>query len=409
MRIQVWYIAAAALTSVAVEMVLSAKVPITSCPLNHYAVLNDEGNGISSCRVCDSCPPGYGVVQPCSPTKNTVCGLCDMGTFSTTVSATASCKPCQTCQSVGMVKECSPISDTVCMEHCPFGEYFDPTTLSCQRCSYCFPDRLYARTARVVDCQRQGLHIDHQCSPLPGADAVGVVHSRVVTADRHRSAAAARRHRGRTVHTSSADRTAQRAEMSDRRQPTPERAPETQNNNDEAYVDVVPSTIPLFRSTEAPPLFEARPMRPDKVFDPSKIETSAKSGVQFTSTNAYDSKDQASRVYIDTTKHDFDPSSIPKSYKQESIIPYYHSLTSTDVVLLIVIVIIVMLISIVITVLSCYCWMSRGKNLHGQKVKAISSKPPSNAWSYQDMMPSSLTEHLIQDTPPQSRKLMTCV
>lgn len=113
----------------------------------------------------------------------------------------------------------------------PTGEYFDPTMLSCQRCSYCFPDRLYARTTRVVDCQRQGLHIDHQCSPLPGADAVGVVHPRVATADRHRSAAAARRHRGRTVHTSSADRTAQRAEMSGRRQPTPERAPETQHNN----------------------------------------------------------------------------------------------------------------------------------------------------------------------------------
>lgn len=180
------------------------------------------------------------------------------------------------------------------------------------------------------------------------------------------------------------------------------------SSTDEAYVDVVPSTIPLFRSTEAPPLFEARPMRPDEPFDP-EIETSAKSGVQFTSTISYESRDQAPRVN-EATDFDFDPSRlIPKADKQESIIPYYHSFTSTDIVLLIVIVIIVMLISIVITVLSCYCWMSRGKNLHGQKVKAISSKPPSNAWSYQDMMPSSLTEHLIQETPPQSRKLMTCV
>ncbi|XP_054755196.2 uncharacterized protein LOC129261162 [Lytechinus pictus] len=415
MRVSDWYIVA--LASLAVETVLSTKVAISSCPIGHYAVLDIDGSGlISDCLVCDSCSPGYGVSQDCSPISNTVCLPCSMGTFSTTVSATDRCEACSDCRGRVMAKECSPISDSVCGAECSLGEYFDPTSLSCKQCSYCFPGRPFARTARVLDCQRQGLDIDYQCSPLPGTDAIDVVHPRVVTADRHRSATAAKRHHDRTVHTSS--RTQQRTDMGERKSSGLHRQ-NLMNDNGKSSAKVAPSTIPLVWSTQRPPLFEATTTKSSKPVDFRTVLSSAKSPEEDSQRTVHESRDKASKIsefrdtFREKVENGLDAINIPKTGKQGSIIPYYHSMTSTDIVILVVIVIIVMLISIMITAMACYCWIWRGKSLHGHKVMSVSAKPPTNAWTYQDMMPSmtEITEMrpLVKDTPPPSRKLITCV
>lgn len=88
-------------------------------------------------RCCTLCPPGLGVITPCSPDNNTVCQACIAGkTFSPYYSHIDICRPCRQCQVHShMTHVCNVTHDTVCQ--CDWNYFYDVVTRTCQPCSVC--------------------------------------------------------------------------------------------------------------------------------------------------------------------------------------------------------------------------------------------------------------------------------
>jgi len=64
---------------------------------------------------CSKCPPGFGVVRPCSPEADTECGECAPGSYSSHNSATEQCFICSRCgPGLYEAHPCAGRTDTVC-------------------------------------------------------------------------------------------------------------------------------------------------------------------------------------------------------------------------------------------------------------------------------------------------------
>ncbi|NXJ70151.1 TNR16 factor, partial [Rostratula benghalensis] len=80
-----------------------------------YGYYQDEPSG--SCKECQVCEVGFGLVYPCRDTQDTVCEECPEGTFSSEANFVDPCLPCTTCEeNEVMVKECTAISDAECRD-----------------------------------------------------------------------------------------------------------------------------------------------------------------------------------------------------------------------------------------------------------------------------------------------------
>ncbi|KAH1176871.1 hypothetical protein KIL84_010573, partial [Mauremys mutica] len=86
------------------------------CAPGHY--LHVENGSSSQCLPCQVCGQGYGAAMPCGPTDNTVCQRCLEGFYSEEKSDSAPCLPCRLeChEDEVMIRACSPVSDTLCMD-----------------------------------------------------------------------------------------------------------------------------------------------------------------------------------------------------------------------------------------------------------------------------------------------------
>ncbi|XP_044530182.1 tumor necrosis factor receptor superfamily member 16 [Gracilinanus agilis] len=96
---------------------------------------------------CRACNLGEGVAQPCG-VNQTVCEPClDSVTFSDTISATETCKPCTECVGLqSMSAPCVEADDAVC--RCAYGYYQDEESGLCKPCSVCEPG-----SGLVFSCQ----------------------------------------------------------------------------------------------------------------------------------------------------------------------------------------------------------------------------------------------------------------
>lgn len=64
---------------------------------------------------CSRCPPGWGVVERCSPTGDTRCEVCPAGTYSPHHSAVATCWLCSRCgPGLYEAHPCTRRADTLC-------------------------------------------------------------------------------------------------------------------------------------------------------------------------------------------------------------------------------------------------------------------------------------------------------
>ena len=88
-------------------------------------------------RCCTLCPPGLGVITPCSPDNNTVCQPCvDGKTFSPGYSHIDICRPCRPCQMHShMTYDCNVTHNTACQ--CDWNYFLDAVTQACRPCSTC--------------------------------------------------------------------------------------------------------------------------------------------------------------------------------------------------------------------------------------------------------------------------------
>ncbi|XP_065343727.1 tumor necrosis factor receptor superfamily member 11B-like [Cloeon dipterum] len=72
-------------------------------------------NMLASNTKCSKCPPGFGMVQLCSPLNDTVCVECPPGFYSSHNSAFERCYPCSKCgPSLYEAQSCTTRTDTVC-------------------------------------------------------------------------------------------------------------------------------------------------------------------------------------------------------------------------------------------------------------------------------------------------------
>ncbi|NXP08741.1 TNR16 factor, partial [Thinocorus orbignyianus] len=80
-----------------------------------YGYYQDEPSG--SCRECQVCQVGFGLVYPCRDSQDTVCEECPEGTFSSEANFVDPCLPCTTCEdNEVLVKECTATSDAECRD-----------------------------------------------------------------------------------------------------------------------------------------------------------------------------------------------------------------------------------------------------------------------------------------------------
>uniref|UniRef100_A0A3P9MFR1 Tumor necrosis factor receptor superfamily member 16 n=1 Tax=Oryzias latipes TaxID=8090 RepID=A0A3P9MFR1_ORYLA len=80
-----------------------------------------------NCVQCTRCPKAQGVLVNCGPYRDTICEVCEMGSFSDQESLRDPCMPCNTCEEEGVLKDCTPISDTVCNGSDTFDPSYSPS------------------------------------------------------------------------------------------------------------------------------------------------------------------------------------------------------------------------------------------------------------------------------------------
>ena len=115
-------------------------------------------DGQQTCRRCRKCPRGYGIVQRCNTSKDTVCKICPEGTFSR--KRGNKCKPCKSCPfDSEMVRPCSPFLNAKCKRRrCKKGSYMSESN-KCQPCAVCPPGTFLDRK-----CTKRR---DAVCLPCP--------------------------------------------------------------------------------------------------------------------------------------------------------------------------------------------------------------------------------------------------
>ncbi|XP_029444098.1 tumor necrosis factor receptor superfamily member 16-like [Rhinatrema bivittatum] len=92
-----------------------ARDTVCECTSGYYRHVE---NGSTQCLPCQECRLGYGVSVACGLTRNTECEACPPGFYSEVASGVSPCLPCQMeCkESEVKIRECSPLSDTLCMD-----------------------------------------------------------------------------------------------------------------------------------------------------------------------------------------------------------------------------------------------------------------------------------------------------
>ncbi|OPL21021.1 hypothetical protein AM593_03109, partial [Mytilus galloprovincialis] len=79
---------------------------------------HSKGSGEWICLQHSPCQPGTELRNTGTPEHNTVCTMCENGTFSPNVSLTAKCLPCSTCDGERKVhKACNGNTDVICTSH----------------------------------------------------------------------------------------------------------------------------------------------------------------------------------------------------------------------------------------------------------------------------------------------------
>ena len=102
---------------------------------DNQADVTFDGN-VTKC--CDTCQPGYGVVEECTSDNQTRCETCISGeTYSSYRDHTSSCKQCATCgvNPHFILHPCNVTHNTVC--GCSVGSYYDPEADVCKFCDLC--------------------------------------------------------------------------------------------------------------------------------------------------------------------------------------------------------------------------------------------------------------------------------
>ncbi|XP_066485086.1 tumor necrosis factor receptor superfamily member 16-like [Tiliqua scincoides] len=89
-----------------------------SCPRKHYLHAGNGSHSGGQCLPCQVCPEGYGAVKPCGPSTDTVCQECPDGYYSEDKSSSEPCLPCRLeCgKSEVMIQTCTPLTDILCMD-----------------------------------------------------------------------------------------------------------------------------------------------------------------------------------------------------------------------------------------------------------------------------------------------------
>ncbi|XP_076823377.1 uncharacterized protein LOC143469527 [Clavelina lepadiformis] len=150
--------------SVLVMMQIVAGMPFRQCtPFRQYFDKNS-----SACKECSPCQSGYGVKYSCKSNRDTVCQQCKPGlTYSLRRRRTGSpCYACKQCSGREVIKPCTPTSDTVCGE-CPLGTYWDAIWSECKECSYCYSGRAESLVGPVVtSCMKKEIPSTHWCAKL---------------------------------------------------------------------------------------------------------------------------------------------------------------------------------------------------------------------------------------------------
>ena len=112
-----------------------------------------------SCIKCSKymCKPGFGLSPQCgeivklTDVNKIGCRQCQVGkTYSDTNKDYSSCKPCQICpDSHTVVRNCTLKANSECSRDCGKKFYFEETTGSCKRCSFC----CHGKNEKKDDCK----------------------------------------------------------------------------------------------------------------------------------------------------------------------------------------------------------------------------------------------------------------
>ncbi|XP_063408620.1 tumor necrosis factor receptor superfamily member 11B-like [Mytilus trossulus] len=79
---------------------------------------HSKGSGEWICLQHSPCQPGTELRNTGTPEHNTVCNMCENGTFSPNMSLTAKCLPCSTCDGDRKIhKACNEKTDVICSSH----------------------------------------------------------------------------------------------------------------------------------------------------------------------------------------------------------------------------------------------------------------------------------------------------
>lgn len=98
---------------------------LSTCNSTHDVVcVCEDGFYLSErtgqCDLCDLCPVGWGASTVCGHTVgNTACRMCQNGTFSDVLSASAPCRTCTECsEGQRLLQTCTSTQDTICLGKC---------------------------------------------------------------------------------------------------------------------------------------------------------------------------------------------------------------------------------------------------------------------------------------------------
>ena len=141
--------------------------------MGYYAARNAVTAEENVCLPCANCSVTEGVVNPCTPTTNTICIDCStwLSAFSI-FSTTSGYRECQNCTNCTVLHKeellsCTGHGDAMCGECLP--GYFLGVDVNwetrCLKCSKCPLGGDGERVVRWRQCQQAGLSRDMWCSP----------------------------------------------------------------------------------------------------------------------------------------------------------------------------------------------------------------------------------------------------
>ncbi|XP_052102828.1 tumor necrosis factor receptor superfamily member 6-like isoform X1 [Mytilus californianus] len=145
-----------------------------TCRCKYGYFNHSKGSGEWICIKHSPCQPGTEVQTTGTPEHDTVCTMCEKGTFSPKVSLTAKCLPCSTCDGERKVKKaCDETTDVICVSHdeTAIVNIVVPVVLTliviagiglAVVCLY--------RKGKLNHCKKSGKKTDEDCEPYVGID-----------------------------------------------------------------------------------------------------------------------------------------------------------------------------------------------------------------------------------------------